>query len=300
MTGLTARLQTLTRSALWAITPEAQALLIHNLFGALAHNNPLSKLFGEIEAVKPSYVGPKESRVMVMPITGVLTKDDNWYGTTYNALTDAMEHATTDPTVKRVVLAVDSPGGEVTGLPETAAVLGALTKVKPVSAIVEGQSASAAYWLTSQAHDITIAPSAELGSVGVRMMHVDISKALETDGIKVTELHAGEFKTEWSPFQPLSEAAKEDMQQRLDAIHGDFINAVATGRGSRATEDIKAARFGEGRMFDSKAALSLGMADKVQAPRDFYRAILPAQETQQEPVHFGIKHARLNLERNRF
>jgi capsid assembly protease len=298
MDRLHGRIQTLTRSAFWAITPAAQALLIHNLLGA-SGNNPFATIFADVEAAKPAVRGPKDNKVMVMPITGVLTKDDNWFGTTYNAITDAAEQAASDPTIKRVVLAVDSPGGEVTGLPETAAVLAALAKVKPVSAIVEGQSASAAFWLTTQAKDITIAPSAELGSVGVRMMHVDISKALETDGIKVTELHAGEFKTEWSPFQPLSEAAQEDMQQRLNAIHGDFINAVATGRSGRATADIQAARFGEGRMFDSKAALGHGLADKVQAPRDFYRAMTPVEEAQPVP-NYGIRRAQIDQEKVRY
>ena len=55
-----------------------------------------------------------------------------------------------------------------------------------MSAIVEGTAASAAYWLANQAGNITLTPSGEVGSVGVRMMHVDMSKMLENDGIKVT------------------------------------------------------------------------------------------------------------------
>jgi capsid assembly protease len=288
MDGLTARISTLTRSPLWAISPEAQAVLVHNLLtwtDPRLQVNPFSKLFADIEAAKPALRGPKASRVMVMPIKGVLTKDDNWYGTTYEAINDAVDQAASDPSISRLVLAVDSPGGEVTGLPEAAASLAALAKVKPVSAMVDGMSASAAYWLTSQASDITIAPSASLGSVGARIMHV--------------ELHAGEFKTEWSTFQPLSEAAQEDMQQKLDSVHKDFISAIAYGRGAKATQDITAARYGEGRMFHAKTALGHGLADKVQSPRDFYRALTPAEEIATELPYYGLQRARLEMERHK-
>jgi signal peptide peptidase SppA len=287
MDFLTARLKVLTRSPLWAIRPDYIAALL-----SFVETEPEKQ-------AKPHTLGTKNNRVMVIPVQGVLTQNDSWFGSTYSGISDAVEKAATDPSIARAVLVVDSPGGEVTGLPETAALIASLAKTKPVSAVVEGQSASAAYWLTTQASDITIAPSAEVGSVGVRMMHVDISQALESDGIKVTEMHAGEFKTEWSPFAPLTDAAKTDMQARLDAIHKDFITAVATGRGARASADIAANRFGEGRMFDAVAALGHGLVDKVQPPREFFRAISPAVDAEEAP-NYGIRRARLDIQRKRF
>ncbi len=153
------------------------------------------------EAAAPStrMVGSRGEKAAIIPVQGVLTQDGPaYYGTNYQTIADAAEKAAADPDVKRIVLAVDSPGGSVTGLPETAAVLAAVAKIKPMSAVVEGVAASAAYWLTSQASDITLTPSGEVGSVGVRMMHVDQSRALDDAGITVTELHSGDFKTEWS------------------------------------------------------------------------------------------------------
>lgn len=291
MDPLTERLQLLTRCPLWAITPESYAALLARIISRLPWES-------KFESLKPTTKGKGDNKIMVIPIEGTLTQNDSWAGTTYRSIADAVEQASADPTVKRVVLAVDSPGGEVTGLPETAALIGSLAKVKPVSAIVEGVSASAAYWLTSQASDISITPSAEVGSVGVRMMHVDVSKMLDEAGYKVTELHAGDFKTEWSPFQPLTEAAKEDMQKRLDTVHAEFLSAVANGRGDRATANIKAARFGEGRMFSSAQALTDGLVDTVQSAREFYKAITPVEPTA-EP--YGLpRRERLELEKNRF
>jgi capsid assembly protease len=286
-------LKLLTRSAIWAIRPEAVVLAVMQLTGRVQAAE------GRWEAARPSTIGKGTSKVGVVPIQGVLTKDGpSWYGSSYDGISSALDQFANDPEVKRIILQVDSPGGEVTGLPETAALLSAIAKVKPVSAIVDGQSASAAFWLTSQANDVTLTPSGEVGSVGVRMMHMDVSKMMDEYGIKVTELHSGDFKTEWSPYKPLSDAAKEDMQPRLDASREEFIGGVAAGRGSKATQDIIDNRFGEGRMFSSSTALNHGLVDKVQSSRDFFRAILPAAEESSNPASpsFPIRRTERELQ----
>jgi signal peptide peptidase SppA len=276
------RLKLISRSPLWAIRPEGlQALLMRLASGA------------PIGLPKPQTKGSAGNKVAIIPVQGVLTRDEAWAGTTYGSISDAAEKAASDPSVKRIVLDVDSPGGEVTGLPETAAILSQAAKVKPVHAIVDGYAASAAYWLTSQASYITMAPSAEVGSVGVRMMHVDISEALEDAGIKVTELSSGKFKTEWSPYTPPTKAATADMQAKLTTAHNDFIRAVRDGRGMRTTPGITKDRYGEGRMFTAKEALGHGLADAVQSSREFYKALTAPETTP------GTARARLELERQR-
>jgi capsid assembly protease len=295
MDPLTEHLKLITRSPVWAITPDA--------FAALLAQITSGKIFaGDSRMFKPATTLSKgqPSKVTVIPVQGVLTKDCDWCGTTYGSIANAAEQAAADPRVKRIVLAVDSPGGEVTGLPETADVIRQVAKVKPVSAIVEGTSASAAYWLTTQARDITMAPSAEVGSVGVRMVHTDISKMLDNAGIKITEMSAGKFKTEWSSFKPLSEDAQADMQKRLDDVHANFLKDVGQGRRGRATTGIAAAQFGGGRMFSSQESLRHGLVDAVQAPRDFYRSITQVTDTgTRQMSDTSTRRARLALERVR-
>jgi signal peptide peptidase SppA len=294
-------IELLSRSPLWAIQPEYLAAMLLNVTKPQYAPVVGGATFSTWEAAKPSMLGNKTSKVAVIPIQGVLSNDGpSWLGTSYKSIADAAEHAASDPAVKRVVLAVNSPGGEVSGLPETANLITQLSKVKPVSAMVDGDSASAAYWLTSQANDITLTPSGEVGSVGVRMMHMDISKMLDDYGVKVTELHSGQYKTEWSPYKPLTDEAKADMQTRLDSIHRDFISAVATGRANRASAEMQDARYGEGRMFSASIALSSGLVDKVQSPRDFYRAITPADDPAPTAPPVGLpRRARLEVERHK-
>jgi capsid assembly protease len=288
----------LTCSPLWAIKPEAMtsaALQLVKAYRVAAGPDTVI----EWEAASPSVLGKGDRKVAVIPIQGVLTKDGpSWYGTNYGKITQAAEEAADDPDIGHIVLSVDSPGGEVTGLPETAAVLARVASIKPVSAIVEGTSASAAYWLTSQAREVTLTPSGEVGSVGVRMMHVDISKLLDAAGYKMTELYSGDFKTEWSPFKALSDEAVANMQPRLEAMHQEFVKGVTQGRGSRVSAEMRAQRMGEGRMFSANDALKHGLVDRLQGTNDFYKAILPTQET--TAPSSGFKRARLNMERIRF
>jgi signal peptide peptidase SppA len=262
---------------LWAILPSAIPAVVRLLTGQ-----------APIERTPVLQMPPARGRIAVVPIHGVLT------GPKYAAIASAAERAAADPDIGRIILSVDSPGGEVSGLPEAADVLARLAKIKPVSAIVEDISASAAYWLTSQAHDVTLTPSGEVGSVGVKVLHIDASKMLEDQGLKITELHSGDFKTDFSPYKPLSEGAKADMQARLAATHKDFVDAVSRGRGSRASAAMVKSRFGEGRMFPSSEAAKHGLVDTVQSAQDFYRALasprIPISGVSQ-------RRARLELER---
>jgi signal peptide peptidase SppA len=244
------------------------------------------------EAAQPYTKGNGATKIAFVPVQGVLSKDGPaWLGSSYDNISRAVEDAASNPEVKRIVLAVDSPGGEVRGCPETAAIIQAAAKVKALSAIVDGQAASAAYWLTSQARDITVTPSGEVGSVGIKMVHADISKKLEDAGIHITEMTSGNLKAEWSPYKPLSEEAQANMQTRMDAVHGDFLNAVASSRGERASQDIRASRFGEGRMFSAKDAMGHGLVDAVMSTRDFFRTLLPAVEQESSAPAFPLRAA---------
>ncbi len=281
-------LDLLARSPLWAIRPEAAT------FAALAlgrENVQKVAAFGTWEATKPTIKGIGPNKIAVIPIQGVLTKDGPaWYGSNYDAIGQAVESAALNPEVAHIVLSVDSPGGEVTGLPETAALIADAAKAKPLTAIVDGMSASAAYWLTSQANSIVLTPSGEVGSIGVRMMHMDVSKMLEDWGIKVTELFSGDFKTEWSPYKPLSDEAKADMMPRLSAVHQDFISAVQAGRGAKLTQDIQDRRIGEGRMFSATDAQSHGMVDSLQSAHDFFKTLIPPESTSAPAFPIHLRH----------
>ncbi|HLM79280.1 MAG TPA: S49 family peptidase [Terriglobales bacterium] len=228
-----------------------------------------SSLFAILESYAPQLLEGKEARPPVLKprlaagqvgIFGVLGQSDWYSDTDYQDIRANVRRAVADPSVKTIDLVIDSPGGSVLGLPETADAIHAANRVKPVRAFVTGIAASAAYWLASQASTVTLTPSGEVGSVGVLDLHADISKALDNAGVKVTAVTAGEHKTERAPFVPLSDDARAHMQAGVNAWYGDFLSAIRRGRGARVPAT---GNFGGGRMLSSRDALAAGMVDFI-------------------------------------
>lgn len=170
--------------------------------------------------------------------------------------------AAVDPRVSSIVVPVDSPGGLVAAIPETAAAMRAVRAAKPIVAVASYLAASAAYWLASQADELVVTPSGSVGSVGAMVEHVDLSRALDREGVKVTYVHAGKHKVEGNPYEPLGKEARAYLQGIVDRALDRFAADVAAGRGV-GVADVKGPRFGEGRMFDAEEAVERGMADRV-------------------------------------
>jgi len=229
-----------------------------------------SSLFALLESYAPQLLAGPEARqpqprtqtlaAGQVGILGVLGQSDWFADTDYSGIRAGVRRALADPSVKAIDLVIDSPGGSVLGLPETADVIHAANRVKPVRAFVTGIAASAAYWLASQASTITLTPSGEVGSVGVLDLHADISKALDNSGVKITAVTAGEHKVERAPFTPLSDDAKAHMQAGVNAWHADFLAAIRRGRGVRA---YPGSTCGGGRMLRAHDALVSGMVDFI-------------------------------------
>ncbi len=178
-----------------------------------------------------------------------------------NDFSQRMDAAAANPDVGHIVMAVDSPGGTLTGTPEAAAAVARARAVKPVTAHVHGLGASAAYWIASQAHEVHASPSAELGSIGVLATHLSFAKALAAEGIDPTIIRSTPWKAEGHPFEPLSDEAKAHWQSQVDDAHKDFVRAVAQGR--RVTQAKVDSDFGKGRLLSAQQAVDAGMADKI-------------------------------------
>ena len=160
---------------------------------------------------------------------------------------------------------VDSPGGTTAGVEELSDLIWTGSQRKPVVAVANSQMASAAYWLASQVGGkqlrLVASPGADAGSIGVFMMHQDVSGMMEQDGVKVTFIRAGKYKTETNPFEPLSDEAREHLQAQVDATYETFVAHVARGRG--VAKSVAKEGFGQGRMFHASQAAEMGLVDRV-------------------------------------
>lgn len=216
------------------------------------------------------------STVAVIPIIGTLTQRPEMIGSMAETRSTAemvaeVRAAMADPDVDAVVLEVDSPGGEVFGVPEAWAALRAAAKAKPLVAAVNSMAASAGYYLASAADEVWVTPSGLVGSVGVYMLHVDASKALEDMGESWEFIVArnSPFKVEGNPAEPLTEEAREALQADVDRYMAMFERDVARGR--RVSVDTVRQQFGQGRVVGPDAARSAGMIDQVGTLEDAVR-----------------------------
>jgi signal peptide peptidase SppA len=264
----------------WAILPTALQSLLANAGILRADNDTL-----EIQAL--SRPGPKSGRVARLPIMGPITRRDSLWsllfgGTSIERIIKALREVAADETIGTVLLDIDSPGGTVSGMPELAAEVRALRESKQVVALANSLTASAAYWMASQADEIIATPEALVGSVGVFAMHEDWSKFYEQNGVKISYISAGKYKTEGNFEEPLSDEAREHMQSIVDDAYALFVGDVARGRAISPSR--VRAEYGEGRVLVAKDAKTAGMIDRVATAGETVRRLTGIKAEHDLPI----------------
>ena len=212
--------------------------------------------------------GPADG-VAVLPLQGTLMPDSMdlfsmLFGTPEGGLSSFRQNLkamAADNSVGAIVMNVDSPGGVVDQIPETAREIRQARAQKPVVAVANTAANSAAYWLASQADQIVVTDSGDIGSIGVYRIHKDVSAQNDMRGVKPTVISAGKYKTEGHPHEPLSDEAQGAIQNEVNDYYSMFVKDVAKGRG--VTEHAVRTGFGEGRSLHAKQAVEAGLADRV-------------------------------------
>lgn len=179
--------------------------------------------------------------------------------------------------VKNIILDVDSPGGVDSMVPETAQKIREARETKPIHAVANGMAGSAAYYLASQATSFYATPSGKVGSIGAYLVHEDRSEADKQDGVKVTFISSGPYKTAGNEHEPLSTDTKAYIQGIVDESCERFIQDVALGRGV----DVETVReYADGRIFSAQTATDMGMIDGVKSFNDLAGELLVKSQPQ--------------------
>lgn len=255
---------------LWAIRPEALTAFVEDL--RLMAADARSRDGSAAPAGKPySMDGP----VAVIPVEGVLTKKGlSFFGFQLapgmRDLSAALRRAAADRSVKAILLDVDSPGGTVDGIEELAEAVAETGRAKPLYAFADGLMASAGYWLSCGAREIAAPASAEVGSIGVVMMHREYSKALDEAGVTYNIIAAGHYKAAGNTVEPLTDEMRAYLQSGVDDTYELFLQAVERGRN---VSREKALAMADGKIFTGGEALKAGLIDRVCSRGDFINHI---------------------------
>lgn len=251
----------------WAGTPESLYAYVTAVIHAMESDKAADYFNSDREKDDEPDLYERQGEVGVISIKGSLTNTDSWMNAftgavSYNQIREALIYAAEDTNVKAIVLDITSGGGAVSGCSDTAALIKTIDeKVKPVHAFGEGVTASAAYWLASSARSMKVGNTAEIGSIGVVAVHKEMSRMLDQEGITATVIRSGKFKMLGSPYEALSDTAKEVLQAQVDQLAGIFTEHVAGCR-KKSMAQVEAT-MGAGRVFIGQSAVDIGLVDGV-------------------------------------
>jgi ClpP class serine protease len=192
----------------------------------------------------------------VIPITGPIFRYANVFtqisgATSVQEVASELRAALDQPTIDSIVLEINSPGGQVTGISELAQMIRAADK--PVIAYVDGMAASAAYWIASAASQIVVNDTAQLGSIGV------VTQVAVSDDEDLIEIVSTQSPRKRPDVR--TEDGKAQIQANTDELARVFIDTVARNR--KVSAETVAAEFGAGGLLIGQSAVDAGMADRV-------------------------------------
>lgn len=248
----------LVASQPWAIEPD-----MLNTIAAIARRE------GEgVEAVEARLGRPLQNTrkvtmrdsVAVVPITGPIFRYANLMtelsgATSLEVLSRDFNAAIDDPSVTRIVLDVNSPGGQATGIADFAAMVRSASK--PVTAFVE-MAASAAYWIASAAGDVVISKTGLAGNVGA-VLGLDARK--DPSRVEIVSSQSPNKRPDVT-----TDAGRAQMQAMVDTLAQVFIDDVAAHRG--LTSEAVITDFGGGAVLVGADAVQAGMADRLGTLED--------------------------------
>jgi protease IV len=218
----------------------------------------------EIEVAR----GRGNAKIAVIPIEGLLANarppgllqdGDN----KLSILTQELDRAANDKSVKAVVLRINSPGGTVTGSDNMYELLKRFRAKtgKPIVASVQEIGASGGYYVACSADKIVASPTSVVGSIGVIFNAFSVEGGLNKLGIKSEVVKSGPMKDMASPFHDMSSEERKVMQATVDEYFARFKTLVAERR--HLPDEAAIARVSDGRVFSGAQAKDLGLVDEL-------------------------------------
>ena len=196
---------------------------------------------------------PGGPRVAVVEIEGIILDGDQ-------VVRELIDHAE-NPVVKAVVVRINSPGGVVAPTQEIYNAIQRVRKAgKPVVASFGAVAASGGYYVGAATNRIYANPGTLTGSIGVVMQMANVEGLLKKVGVEYVVVKAGAYKDVGNFARAMTPEERRILQALLDDVHGQFISAVAQGRG---LEESAVRAVADGRIYSGAQAKTLKLVDEL-------------------------------------
>jgi protease-4 len=223
------------RKALWLFAAGLGGLMLINL------------LFPELD-------WSTDDRIALIRVEGVILDSQTTIG--------ELKRFSENPSVKAIVIRIDSPGGGVVPSQE---IYDAVKRVrsksnKAVIASMGSVAASGGYYIAAATDRIVANPGTLTGSIGVIMETANVEGLLQKIGVEGVVIKSGKYKDVGSPLRKMSADERSLMQAVMDDVHKQFIEAVAEGR----SLELRAAQaLADGRIFTGRQAKEAKLVDEL-------------------------------------
>jgi len=200
---------------------------------------------------------------------------------------DQLSRFREDRSIKAVVLRLETPGGGVAVAQEIAREVERLKKAGTVVVASMGNvAASGGYYVASAADWIMAEAGTMTGSIGVIISLTDVEELLGKLGIRPHVIKSGRFKDVGSPARKMTEAERALLQELVDDVHQQFVEAVVRGRrkpiaqrlakerhveaSTIQEQEVRQAvqRLADGRIFSGSKAKVYGLVDALGNIKD--------------------------------
>lgn len=228
-------------------------------------------------------------KIALIDVSGVLINGDEprLLGSGENRVSLLLENlneARRDPTVKALILRINSPGGTVVASELMHDEITYFRKKtdKPIVAVMMDVAASGGYYIACACDEIVAQPSTVTGSIGVIMQMFDVTGTMSMIGVSSDAITSGPRKDAGSPFRKLKDEERAIFQSMVDDMYGRFVEVVDEGRPNLSEAEVR--KLADGRVYTASQALEAGLIDRIATLRETYNHLKERE---------GIGNARL-------
>ena len=204
-------------------------------------------------------------KVAVIPVKGEITLDGcsvSIFGggdcASVTAIKNDLQLADDDPSIKAIVLDINSGGGGA--VPSRELERAVKNTKKPIVACIRETGASGAYYIASAADHIVADRDSITGSIGVIMTFQQTYGLYEKLGLNVTVIKSGKVKDIGSPYREMTAEEKDELKRMIDKIYLDFVEDVAANR-NLSIEYVM--NISDGSLYLGSEAQKLGLVDTL-------------------------------------
>jgi protease-4 len=246
------------------------ALILGEMFGVSAARNHRYR-----EVVLNEAAPNVSAKIAVIRLRGMISSFESGIlgGATPEEIKQQFRQALEDSAVRAIILAIDSPGGEVTASDEIYNIVRKARDRKKVIVSMGSMAASGGYYSALGGSHIIAHDTTFTGSIGVIMQTLNYGELFGKVGLQMVTFKSGKFKDMLSGSRPVTPEEQAYVQGLVMQTYGKFVGIVAQER--KLPEEELRNGPADGRVLSGKDALAAKLIDEIG---DFDSAVQRAMQ----------------------